>query len=43
VVWEQEADTLTCNDEQQHQLGSTASKAPIDGKERKANRRILVT
>ncbi len=43
VVWEQEADTLTCNDEQQHQLGSTASKASIDGKERKASRRTMVT
>ena len=43
MAWEQEAVTLTYNDAQLHQHGSMVSKEPIDGKERKASRRILVT
>ena len=43
VAWEQEAVTLTYNDAQLHQLGSTVSKEPIDGKERKASKRTMVT
>ena len=43
VAWEQEADTLTSNDAQLHQLGSMVSKEPIDGKERKASKRTMVT
>jgi len=43
VVWEQEVYTLTYNVEQPHQHGSMESKAPIDGTERKASKRIRVT
>jgi hypothetical protein len=43
VAWEQEADILTYNDAQPHQLGSMVSKEPIDGAERKASKRTRVT
>ena len=43
VAWEQEADILTYNDAQPHQLGSMVSKEPIDGTEKKASKRTMVT